>query len=193
MTMTAEVAPPTPPSPRRPLKSTLTRVVLIVVIGLLIAMWVYAFGFATKRSPYRVDDEAWTARAQDVCKVYEAKRLELVDTAEGYIAEPTDEQVIQRADVVDAATDILEAELDDVFAVLPATERDQLLVNEYRGFFDILIADRRAYTARLRAFDIQPYGETMVDGGPVTNLLVDFTTVNEMKACAPPGELGGDS
>ena len=41
-------------------------------------------------------------------------------------------------------------------------------------------------------FDLQPYGETLVDGGPVTNLLTDFAVVNEIPACAPPNELGGD-
>ena len=29
--------------------------------------------------------------------------------------------------------------------------------------------------------------------GPVTNAILDFTKVNEMESCAPPGELGGDA
>jgi hypothetical protein len=182
-----------PQTTRRPLSSIIARTVVTIVVLMLIAMWVYAFGFASKHSPYRIDDDAWRARAQGICEKYEAERLGLVDMDAGYIAEPTNEQMLQRADVVDAATDILVAELDEVFAVLPPSDRDQALAAEYRGYYEKLIADRRVYTARLREFDNQPYFETMVDGGPVTNVLNDFAIVNEMRACTPPGELGGDT
>lgn len=169
------------------------RILLTVVVLLLVAMWVYAFGFASKEAAYRVDDDAWRERAQQICEDYEAKRLELVDTEDGYIAEPTEEQMLERADVVDRATDILEEELAAVLALPLSTDRDRQIVSDYEGFYRTLIADRRRYTEQLRAFDLQPYTETKVDGGPVTNVITDFTTVNEIKACAPPGELGGDS
>lgn len=178
------------PAPRR---ITFTKVVLTIICLLLLAMWVYAFGFASKKAAYRIDDAAWRERAQTVCQRYEAQRLELVDTAEGYIAEPTNAQMLQRADVVDRATDILVAELDELMSTLPDNARDRSLLDEYRGYYQMVIDDRRAYTRRLKAFDLQPYGETMVDGGPVSNLLTDFAIVNEIPACAPPGELGGDT
>ena len=124
---------------------------------------------------------------REICAEYEAERLELVDTSQGYIAEPTHEQMLQRADVVDRATDILEAELAEVTAVRPPTERDRTLVDEYRELLPRSSSPTGArYTARLRQFELQPYGETLVDGGPVTNLLTDFAVVNEIPACAPP-------
>ncbi len=101
--------------------------------------------------------------------------------------------MIERADVVDRATDLLEAELAEMVAVMPTSDRDRQLVEEYRGYFEIMIADRRAYTERLRAFELGPYLETKVDGGPVTNVLLDFANGNRMPACRPPGELGGDT
>ena len=165
---------------------------LAVVCLAIAAMWVYALFFASKKAAYRVDDVAWRQHAQATCAVYEQRRLTLVDTSEGYIANPTNEQMLQRADVVDAATDLLEQELDDITTFPVATERDQRLVDKYRGYFEILLQDRRVYTRALRAFELQPYGETKVDGGPVTNIIIDFATVNEMKSCSPPGELGGD-
>lgn len=180
------------PRPRRSAATIAVRSVLLVVVLLIVAMWVYAFGFAEKQGLYVVDDEAWTQRAQGICEVYEQRRLELTDMDEGYIANPTNEQMLQRADIVDQATDLLQAELDEVFAVMPASVRDQELALEYRRWFEVLISDRRAYTERLRNFELGPYLETKIDGGPVTNLLVDFTTANRMKRCAPPGELGGD-
>lgn len=168
-------------------------VLLTAVILLLAAMWVYALFFASKEAAYRVDDDAWRENAQQICSRYQAQRLELVDTSEGYIAEPTKEQMIERADLVDQATDLLEAQLVELVADVPAGEEDTRLIADFERYWRTVLSDRRAYTERLRAFDLQPYLETKVDGGPVTNLLVDFSVVNEIKSCSPPNELGGDT
>ncbi len=192
-TTTATMSDPADPAanaPRRRL--TFTKLVLVVICLALLAMWVYAFGFAPKKAAYRVDDAAWRSRAQDICARYETERLKLVDTEAGYIAEPTETQMIERADIVDAATDIMAASLAEVTAVLPASERDRSLVAQYRGYYDTLLADRRRYTAQLRQLVVRPYTETVVDRSPVTNVITDFAIVNEMRACTPPGELGGD-
>jgi hypothetical protein len=101
--------------------------------------------------------------------------------------------MIERAGLVDQATDLLEAQLDELIAELPPSDEDRQLVADFEGYWRIVLADRRAYTERLRALDLQPYLETKVDGGPVTNLLVDFSVVNLIKSCSPPNELGGDT
>ena len=72
----------------------------------------------------------------------------------------------------------------------PASEEDRATVAEWEGFYRTLIDDRRAYVGRLRAFDLTPYAETLLEGGPVTNVLTDFANVNRIEACAPPSELG---
>ncbi|MFN8023281.1 MAG: hypothetical protein U0Q03_17275 [Acidimicrobiales bacterium] len=184
--------PPVEP-PARTRGAMAVRIGLTVIVLLLVAMWVYAFGFAEKKGVYVLDDDSWGQRAQDICERYEAQRRALVDTDGGYIENPTDEQMIERADIVDQATDLLEAELTEMIAVMPTSERDRQLVTEYEGYFRTMLADRRAYTARLRAFELGPYLETKVDGGPVTNVLLDFANGNRMPACRPPGELGGDT
>lgn len=195
MTTSTPVSPGRPPAdaPARSTGALAARIGLTVIVLLLIAMWVYAFGFAEKKGVYVLDDDSWGERAQDICERYEAERRALVDTDAGYIENPTNEQMIERADVVDRATDLLEAELAEMVAVMPTSDRDRRLVEEYRGYFEIMIADRRAYTERLRAFELGPYLETKVDGGPVTNVLLDFANGNRMPACRPPGELGGDT
>lgn len=195
MTTSTPVSPGRPPTdaPARSKGALAVRIGLTLIVLLLIAMWVYAFGFAEKKGVYVLDDDSWGERAQDICERYEAERRALVDTDAGYIANPTNEQMIERADVVDRATDLLEAELAEMVAVMPTSDRDRQLVEEYRGYFEIMIADRRAYTERLRAFELGPYLETKVDGGPVTNVLLDFANGNRMPACRPPGELGGDT
>lgn len=177
----------------RPRRIRPVAVLLTAVVVLIAAMWVYALFFASKEAAYRVDDDAWRARAEEVCRRYQAERLQLVDLEEGYIAEPTQEQMLERADVVDRATDLLEAQLDELLAVRPQGTEDTALLTDFERYWRIVLDDRRAYTARLREFDLQPYLETKVDGGPVTNLLVDFSTVNEIKSCSPPNELGGDT
>lgn len=177
----------------RPRRIRPVAVLLTAVVLLIAAMWVYALGFASKEAAYRMDDDAWRTNAQQICVRYQTQRLELVDTEQGYIAEPTTEQMIERADVVDRATEILEDQLEELITNVPTGADDQVLLDDYERYWRIVLADRRAYTERLRAFDLQPYLETKVDGGPVTNLLVDFSVVNEIKSCSPPNELGGDT
>jgi hypothetical protein len=169
------------------------RALLGVIVLLIAAMWVYAFVFASKDGVYRVDDDGWRRSAERICAEARDRRIALVDTREGYIANPTPEQMIRRADVVDRATDILDTMLDDIDALPTTSARDGELVDSFLGFYRTIISDRRAYTARLRQFDLQPYRETLVGGGPVTNVVTDFTSGNDIKSCVPPGELGGDT
>jgi len=70
------------------------------------------------------------------------------------------------------------------------TARDRELIATFEKYYRVIINDRRAYTAKLRKFQLAPYEETSVDGGPVTNVVTDFTSGNNIKACVPPGELG---
>jgi len=180
---------PAPAPARRSRGSTAARVAVVGACALIAAMWIYAFGFASKEAAYRVRDEAWRDRAEEICDRYRRERFALADTDEGFITDPTPEQMRERADIVDRATDLLEASLVEQTALALPTARDQELVDDYRGFWEVLLGDRRAYTARLREGRLEPYRETKLDGGPVTNVIVDFTTVNEIRSCAPPQEL----
>lgn len=165
-------------------------VLLVVVLGLTV-LWVYALVFAPRTATYRVADDAWRAEAERICTRYEQQRVALADMGEGIIVDPTPQQMIERAAVVDRATDLLEAALDDVVALPLESERDRGLVADYERYYRTVIADRRVYTERLRSGDLQPYYETALEGGPVTNTVNDFTVVNELPSCAVPGDLGG--
>jgi hypothetical protein len=101
--------------------------------------------------------------------------------------------MLQRADLVAEATDLLAASLDEVLALPLESARDRSLVADYERYYRIVLADRQVYIDRLRAFDMRPYGETRVGNGPVSNVLIDFVTVNQMKACAPPSDLTTDA
>jgi hypothetical protein len=176
--------PTAPAQPRRWVRYLLATVVLGIVV-----MWVYAFVFAPREGVYRVSDDAWRTSAEAICAAAETERMQLADTGGGYIGDPTLEQMRQRAAIVDEATDVVEQMLDDVVALPLAGEKDRLRVAVFDEHYRMLLADRRAYAADLRAGDNRPFHESVVDGGPVTNVLTDFTSGNGIKSCAPPGEL----
>jgi hypothetical protein len=175
-----------------PKKRPWVRAILIFICALIAAMWVYAFGFASKQGVYFVTEKAWRTSADQICATAERQRLALVDTTQGYITKPTHEQMTQRADIVDRATDTLDGMINKVEALPLAGEKDRERVTIFVKYYRVIISDRRAYTARLRAFDLEPYRETLVDSSPVTNTVIDFTTGNAITHCMPPGELGGD-
>lgn len=168
------------------------RAILIFVCLLIGAMWVYAFGFASKTGVYYVTEKSWRTSAEQICVDATQRRLALADTTQGYIAKPTHAQMIERADIVDRATDTLDKMIDDLDALPLVNSDNRERVTVFVKYYREIISDRRAYTARLRAFDLQPYRETMVHGSPVTNTVIDFTTGNDVPHCMPPGELGGD-
>jgi len=74
-----------------------------------------------------------------------------------------------------------------------ASDDDRERVAVFMKHYRQIVSDRRLYTERLRNFQLEPYRETMVNGGPVTNVVIDFTTGNDIPRCKPPGELGGDT
>jgi hypothetical protein len=193
--MTATAPAPASPdpelAPRRrwsPLK-----LIVVAICLLLTVMWVYALFFASKDAAYQVSDAEWRRQAAEICSRYEQQRRQLADVDAGYISSPTPEQMLQRADLVEQATDLLEASLGEVLALPLESERDRSLVADYERYYRIVLADRQVYIDRLRAFDMRPYGETRIGNGPVSNVLIDFVTVNQMKACAPPSDLTTDA
>ena len=108
---------------------------------------------------------------------------------------PRTSRCSQRADIVDQATDILEQMLDDLVAIAARRATTTAsAVDVFAENYRMIIADRRAlHRSAARASSCEPYRETLVDGGPVTQHVIDFTTGNAMPHCMPPGELGGDA
>ncbi|MDP2291632.1 MAG: hypothetical protein Q8M22_10615 [Actinomycetota bacterium] len=169
----------------------------ILVLGCLLmaAMWIYYFAFASDQGVYQMQDKSWRVTAEKICADATARREALIDIEGGYISNPTEAQMLQRADIVDESTLILEQMLDQLVAIPVdnADDRDRLAVFEEN--YRLVLADRRRYTEQLRRFELLPYSETKVAGGPVSNVVLDFTAGvkgNDVPLCSPPGELGGD-
>lgn len=168
------------------------RILLILICGVLAAMWIYYFLFASDTGVYQIQDKSWREKASPICEAAQAEREGLADTGGGYIENPTPEQMRERADIVDQATDIIEQMLADIVAIPVDNEDDRLRLDTFEENYRIIIADRRRYTANLRAGKNEPYSETVVGGGPVSNVVLDFTAGvkgNDIPECSPPGEL----
>jgi hypothetical protein len=182
-------------APDRPRTRTWVKLLLIALCALMATMWIYYFFFASDEGVYQLQDESWRVAAQPICAAASAEREALIDTSGGYITNPTNEQMVQRADIVDRATDILEQMVADIAAIPVDNDDDVTRLEFFEENYRLVIADRRRYTASLREFDLVPYTETVVGGGPVSNVVLDFTAGvkgNNVPECSPPGELGGD-
>lgn len=184
-----------PEQPPHTRTRTWVKVGLGICCALIAAMWGYYFFFASDKGVYQMQDKSWRVAASKICAAATKAREALTDTSEGYITNPTHEQMLQRADIVDTATDILEQMLNDLVAIPVDNDDDVARLQTFEENYRIILSDRRRYTERLRKFELAPYDETLVAGGPVSNVVLDFTAGvkgNDVPECSPPGELGGD-
>jgi hypothetical protein len=164
------------------------RLLLLVVVLVFAAFWIWALFFASKESVNRIDDRAWAERAESICLTATEERNALADLLR--VEEPTPELVSRRADIVDTSTDVLERMLDDVVAVEPSDAKGQGIVPLWEEEYRVYLQDRRNYADRLRASgEYEPFTETPVDGIPISERLATFAADNEMSTCAPPIDL----
>lgn len=180
-------------APDRPRRSLLGRLAIVTGCVLMAAMWGYYFFAASDQGIYQLTDTSWRTAAAPICAAAQQERAALADTAGGFIAEPTPEQMATRAEIVDRATDIVETMLDEIVAIPVDNARDRQLLAVFDENYRLVISDRRRYATRLRAGDDTPFNETVVAGGPVSNVVADFTAGvkgNDVPACSPPNELG---
>lgn len=185
--MTITTPPVTPPR-----RSRLGLAAVAVGCVLMAAMWGYYLFVADDTGIYQLQDRTWRAQAAGICEQATLDRLQLVDTSQGFITEPTIDQMRQRADLVDRATDVLEQMVDDITAIPVDNDRDREILGVFEENYRLVIGDRRRYAVRLRSGDASPFNETVVAGGPVSNVVTDFTAGvkgNAVQACSPPYDL----
>lgn len=151
------------------------------------AFWVWALFFASKEAVNKIDDRTWAARAEAICAAADVEREALADFRR--IDDDDPAMVAERAGLVDAATDVVEAMLDDVVAVAPTDAKGQAIVPRWEQDYRTYLMDRRRYADELRAGRNIAFTETAVDGIPVSDKLATFAGDNEMPSCAPPIDL----
>ncbi len=168
------------------MRNAVRLVLLIVSLGIA-AFWVWALFFPPKESVARLDDVAWTERAEAICREANLARNELADTRR--IDDVGEGALAERADLIDRATDIISDMVDDIMSVSPTGPDDPTLAEKWASYYRTLLADRRDYTEVLRAGDNPPFPETTVEGSPISEYINDFTVANRMKACSSPADL----
>lgn len=161
---------------------------LLGLISLVIAaFWVWALFFPPKESVARLEDEEWVARAIPICEAANRARNDLADSRR--IEDVGEGALAERADLIDQATDIVDAMIDELAAVAPTGADDPALLDTWIGYYRQLIVDRRDYTVVLRSGDNPPFPESTIDGAPISEYINDFTVANRMKACSTPADL----
>jgi hypothetical protein len=184
----AAAVSPEPPRKRRWLRWMLGAVCVVIA-----GMWAYVFLFRPTTAyddVYLMTTPGWSDQAKAICDDANARRVALRDMGDGMITDPTPAQMVERADLVDRATDIVEKMVDDVVAIPVTSPEDTGRIQTFQKFYDVVIGDRRTYAASLRSLELVPYRESEAAGGPVSNVVTDFTSANGIPRCAPPGELG---
>ena len=185
--MTATATPPTAPTDDAPSRRSPWRYVLIAVVVLFAAFWIWALFFASKESVNKIGDRAWATRAQGICEAAKAERMQLADLRR--VDEEDRAMLAERGDIVDRATDIVERMLDDVTAVQPSDPKGQAIVPDWARDYRTYIEDRREFADDLRAGMNEPFAETAVDGIPISEKLTVFAGDNRMPDCGPPVDL----
>lgn len=163
------------------------RSVIGISITGLVAMWIYAFGFASKESVNKIDDQVWTQRAEGICKQAMQKRLALADLRQ--ISDAGANALNERADLVDKATDTLEDAIVQISAVQPTDAKGMAIVPLWIADYKQLIKDRRDYTALLRTGVNEPFSESMFEGLPISEKISTFAADNRMTSCKIPMDL----
>lgn len=169
-------------------RKLLVRGLLTVMMFGFAAFWIWALFFASKEAVNKIDDRAWTERAEQICLQAAEDRIELTDLRS--IVDNDPELIRERADIVDRATDILEGMVDDLVAMTPADEKGQAIVPQWEADYRTYLQDRRNFADRLRETgENEPFYETKVDAIPISERIATFAGDNEMAACAPPYDL----
>lgn len=166
----------------------LARIVLTVACGGIFAMWVYAFGFASRESFNRIGDDAWKARSEARCLIAENERFALQDL--GKMNANDTAALKKKADIVETATDSLERAINDIAMDSPADAKGQELVPQWISDYRIYIQNRRQFIDKLRSASTRPYfSETEVEGVPISERIGKFARENDMRTCQPPLDL----
>lgn len=156
-----------------------------VMTGVLVfaAMWIYLLFIAKPENIDKLHDASFARAAEPVCKASldELARLDVVNRK---ASSPADRATL--AETADTEIAKMVARLRGI----PVTNADDAhAITGWLADWDQWLADRAAWTARLRAGeDAQFLEKQRADTGePNSKALNDFALVNSMRSCATPG------
>ena len=163
------------------------RTLLITVVALIIAMWIYGLFFASKQAINKFDDRQWAQAAQARCLISEQQRIVLADYR--LVDDLGVDALSQRAALVDKATDTIESFVDEFRASLPKDPKGIEIVGLWLDDYEIYIADRRSFADDLRNGINLRFSETPLKGLPISEKISTFAADNQMSNCKAPLDL----
>jgi hypothetical protein len=166
---------------------TPTRLVLVVVVLGLVAMWGYvlylAFGPGRQPPIDRLDDPAFAESAEERCAAAVADVAELPVASASRDAEA-------RAEVLDRANATFAAMLDDLdgMTTLAPAGDQRRRATEWLADWRTYLGDREAYSEALHT---DPDARLLVsekpgEGQQITGWIDEFAKANRMPSCATP-------
>lgn len=162
---------------------------VLAFAAVLVGMWAYALFFASRRSPDKVPDRAWTASAEAVC-VEARLRIDALPAADTFRkVEPRSDAIKQRAAVLVQANDILAGQLAALRALVPADGTTSRLTAEWLADWDTYLGDRRTHAVELGTGKDSAFKESTYKESPISNRMDAFARVNLMDRCQVPFDL----
>lgn len=163
----------------------LSRILAVVVAVFIAGMWAYAlWGPVQRVSQGKFDSTAFPEVAEPIC----ARSLAVIDALPPAY-ETRDSGA--RADVVEAANLELAVMLDELEAVAPppGAGDDGRMIDEWLADWRTFLGDRERYVEALASDPDARLLVTEKEGRQITEPIDYLSEVNDMPACATPGDL----
>lgn len=179
----SENGPPDPAEPRR--GWTVGRVMTVLVVLALIGFWAWILSGAPRRaSPDRLSNRNLVAASARRCRA----ARQVIDALP---SAPESKTAVERAAVVDQATDELDRLVADLTKKTPPSGADAVRFKGWLKEWRLYLQDRRQYTAKLR---VNERSQFLLNENPagdsIDRSIQAFADVNDMPVCATPGDVG---
>jgi hypothetical protein len=172
----------TPSIDAEPRRWTAGRVVLVLIVVAMLAMWGYvlylAFGPGRQPPPDQLADPAFGQAAEEVCRAAHVDVAALPPAVEARTA-------AERAEIITQANDRFATMLDDLEPLTPAGE-DGAVVQEWLADWHTYLSDRVAYAEALASDPEARLYVTAKDNAQITEYIDAFAADNHMQACGTP-------
>lgn len=164
------------------MRVTVGRVAVVVTVLVIAGFWIWVFsGAPRKKNPDYLADRAFAERTQQRCERTDQSLRSLPRAEDARSA-------TERADVVDRATDDLQAMVDRIAADQADNPSDDRIVDLWLDDWRIYLQNRREYATALRRDETARF---LVDEKPRANdsydlVIENFADINDIPECAPP-------
>ncbi len=159
------------------------KILLLAVVLLLAAMWIYAFVFAPRGGVNPVRDTAWTDGTEAACEAASVALQPLVFRTK-INGESADTELPRFVANLDQVALVFDGMLDDIEALPRTSEKAQVLVPLWLAEYRQFVTDVRAWTDQLRQGERVEFSVTLTDTGiPIDERINTFATENRIKSC----------